>query len=339
MAIAAERRDAEEDFAAAVRNLKSIAEADLSRVDEMILDRLRSDVSVIPEVAGHLIRSGGKRLRPLVTLASARMLGYEGEDHVRLAAAVELIHAATLLHDDVVDSSALRRGAKTANVIWGNSESVLVGDFLFSRSFELMVETGRLPVLQILSHASSVIAEGEVLQLTTQNEISSTFEQYLAVISAKTAELFAAAAEVGAVVADAPLGAQAALREYGLKLGLAYQLIDDALDYAGDAEAIGKSVGDDFKEGKMTAPVVIAYERAREDEKPFWTRTIGEGRIEDGDFERARALMARDGALAETIARARRYAEEAVDALAVAPDNGHRRALAEIAERSAARGY
>ncbi len=328
-----------ETFADAARALRDIAGDDLEAVNETILARLQSDVAMIPEVAGHLIRSGGKRLRPLATLVAARMFGVEGDDHVRLAAAVELIHAATLLHDDVVDSSELRRGAATANVIWGNSESVLVGDFLFSRSFELMVETGRLPVLQILSHASSVIAEGEVLQLSTQNDIESTFDRYLKVIEAKTAALFAAATEVAAVVTDQSAETQAALREYGMRFGVAYQLVDDALDYSGAEDAIGKSVGDDFREGKMTAPVVIAYERARTDEKAFWRRTIAESDVREGDLEQAVSFMARDGVIAETLSRARAHADAAIAAISVGPDNAYRRTLIDLAEQSVARAY
>ncbi|MEL6364159.1 MAG: polyprenyl synthetase family protein [Pseudomonadota bacterium] len=344
MALVAEQVDqrrsaSAETFGAAVAALKEIAASDLLAVNQTILARLQSDVSMIPEVAGHLIQSGGKRLRPLSTLVAARMFGCDGLDHVRLAAAVELIHAATLLHDDVVDGSELRRGAATANVIWGNSESVLVGDFLFSRSFELMVETGRLPVLQILSHASSVIAEGEVLQLSTQNDIESTFEQYLKVVGAKTAALFAAATEVAAVVADQSAAMQASLREFGLRFGIAYQLVDDALDYSGAQAAIGKSVGDDFREGKMTAPVVLAYERARPGEKAFWRRTIGESDVRDGELEKAIGLMARDGVIAETLARARAHADAAVAALAEAPDNAYRRALIDLADTSVARAY
>ncbi|MAW78877.1 MAG: hypothetical protein CMI63_01460 [Parvularcula sp.] len=293
---------------------------------------------MIPELAGHLINAGGKRLRPMLTLASSGVFSYAGDDHVKLAAAVELIHGATLLHDDVVDGSALRRGASTANIIWGNKESVLVGDFIFSRAFELMVEAKNLAVLRALSHASGVIAEGEVLQLTTQKNIGATFETYLNVVRAKTAALFAAATEVGAMISDCSEREESAMRRFGDHFGVAYQLIDDALDYSGFEYALGKTVGDDFREGKMTAPVVFAVARAREEEKPFWRRVIAEGRQEKGDFETARELMERDGALEDTIECARDYTQKALDALSEAPQNEFTQALADLVETSTARG-
>ena len=302
-------------FTDAVGELRRMTADDLARVDQAILGSMRSPVSMIPDIAGHLIHAGGKRLRPMLTLAAARLFGYAGDNHVRLAAAVELIHGATLLHDDVVDASALRRGARTANVIWGNKESVLVGDFIFSRAFELMVAAGDLRVLQILSRASGVIAEGEVLQLATQKNLSATFEMYLDVIEAKTAALFAAATQSGAVIAGASAADEASLRAYGHNLGVAYQLVDDALDYSGHEVALGKRVGDDFREGKMTLPVVLAYERADAEEKSFWRRTIAEGRQTADDFAAASALIEKCGALAETLAFARRYADAAIEAL------------------------
>ena len=328
----------EPEFPSAVAHLRALTERDLEAVNREILDRLDSPVKMIPELAGHLINAGGKRLRPMLTLASARLFDYGGEDHIKLAAAVELIHGATLLHDDVVDASSLRRGASTANIIWGNKESVLVGDFIFSRSFELMVEAKNLDVLRSLSHASSVIAEGEVLQLTTQKNVAATFDIYLRVVRAKTAALFAAATEVGAQISGRPADEQIAMRRFGEDFGIAYQLVDDALDYAGFEYALGKSVGDDFREGKMTAPVVFAIRRAREEEKPFWRRVIGEGRQEPGDFEKACSLMERDGAIADTLECARDYAQKALDALSLAPDNEYRDALAALAVASTARG-
>ena len=326
------------DFLAAVTNLHALTAQDLEAVNREILTRLDSPVAMIPELAGHLIKAGGKRLRPMLTLASARLFGYAGDDHVKLAAAVELIHGATLLHDDVVDGSALRRGASTANIIWGNKESVLVGDFIFSRAFELMVEAKNLRVLKALSHASGVIAEGEVLQLTTQKNIAATFETYLSVVHAKTAALFAAATEVGALISDRTSEEELAMRRFGDNFGVAYQLIDDALDYAGFEYVLGKSVGDDFREGKMTAPVVFAVARARADEKPFWRRVISEGRQEAGDFEKACALMERDDAIADTLECAKEYTQKALDALAIAPANAHTEALADLAITSTARG-
>ncbi|MEM9704946.1 MAG: polyprenyl synthetase family protein [Pseudomonadota bacterium] len=311
----------------------------MARVDETIIAHLDSQVSMIPELASHLLQSGGKRLRPILTLSAARMFGYAGDAHVKLAAAVELIHAATLLHDDVVDGSKLRRGLTTANVLWGNKESVLVGDFIFSRAFELMVSAGALDVLQILSHASGVIAEGEVMQLTTQKNLSATFEMYLAVVDSKTAALFAAAARSGAAIADADADAEDALRRYGRNLGIAFQLVDDALDYAGFEEALGKSVGDDFREGKMTLPIVYALDRATPEEFSFWKRVITDGDQDAGDFEQAHRIISDNGALADTISCARRYAQRALEDLSRAPANVYRDALAELAEQSIARTY
>jgi len=326
------------EFLSAVDRLRMLTSDDLDAVNEEILRRLDSPVTMIPELAGHLINAGGKRLRPMLTLAAAGLFDYAGSHHIKLAAAVELIHGATLLHDDVVDGSALRRGASTANIIWGNKESVLVGDFIFSRAFELMVEAKNLAVLKSLSHASGVIAQGEVLQLTTQKNIAATFETYLSVVEAKTAALFAAATEVGALIANRSAAEETAMRDFGNYFGVAYQLIDDALDYAGFELALGKSVGDDFREGKMTAPVVFAIARAREDEKPFWRRVIAEGRQESGDFDRACSLMERDGAIADTIDVARSYTQKALDALALAPQNDFSEALADLVATSIARG-
>lgn len=327
------------DFAAAVARLRAMTEADLERVNEEILSRMQSPVAMIPEIAGHLIHAGGKRIRPMLTLSAARLFNYEGPHHVELAAAVELIHGATLLHDDVVDASALRRGAATANLIWGNKESVLVGDYIFSRAFELMVAAKDLRILQVLSRASGVIAEGEVLQLATQKNITATVEMYLAVVDAKTAALFAAAAQSGAMAAGCLIAEENSMRDYGRYLGIAYQLIDDALDYTGAEDALGKSVGDDFREGKMTLPVVYAVARAREDEREFWRRTIAEGRQETGDLERAMELMARDDAIEDTIMLAEGYAAQAQDALGVAPDGQWRDALSELVSASVRRVY
>ncbi len=327
------------DFLDAVAALRALTADDLNGVNQEILARMQSPVAMIPDLAGHLINAGGKRIRPMLTLASARLFGYDGNNHIKLAAAVELIHGATLLHDDVVDASALRRGAETANIIWGNKESVLVGDFIFSRAFELMVAAENLRVLQVLSRASGIIAEGEVLQLTTQKNIAATIDMYLAVVEAKTAALFAAAAQSGALIANCPATQEDALRGYGENLGIAYQLIDDALDYAGFESSLGKSIGDDFREGKMTLPVVYAIARAKDDEKPFWRRVISDGLQENGDFEKACALMNRDDAIADTIACARRYAARALNDLSKAPDNEYAAALANLVETSVSRAF
>jgi octaprenyl-diphosphate synthase len=333
----AEARQA--SFAEAVAGLRALCDDDLGEVNATILGAMRSRAPMIHDVASHLINSGGKRLRPLLTLASARLFGYSGGDHVKLAAAVELIHGATLLHDDVVDASALRRGEKTANVIWGNKESVLVGDYLFAQAFELMVAAGDLKVLQSLSRASGVIAEGEVLQLATQKNLKATFEMYLAVVESKTAALFAAATQAGAIVAGADPRGEEALRSFGRNLGVAFQLVDDALDYSGREQSLGKSVGDDFREGKMTLPVVYALDRADAAGRDFWRRTIAEGRQHPDDFERARELIAATRALEDTFACARRYAARALDDLALAPANAYSAQLAGIAAQSVARTF
>ena len=326
--------DETDGFAASVAALKALHQGDLDHVSAAILEQINSPVAMIPDLGGHLLSAGGKRLRPLLTLSTARILDYAGDDHIKLAAAVELIHGATLLHDDVVDASNLRRGLKTANTIWGNKESVLVGDFIFSRAFELMVAAKDLRVLQILSHASGVIAEGEVLQLTTQKNMNATFEMYLAVIEAKTAALFAAAARAGAVIAEADPTTEHSLAQYGRELGVAFQLIDDALDYAGDDDALGKNVGDDFREGKMTAPVVFALAQADAGEKSFWRRVIGEGEQRAGDLDRAMSILQARGALEATVSCAGRYVMSALEALSNAPRNAYSHALEELARQS-----
>ena len=325
------------DFQGATAALRALLVDELDAVNGEIAGCMNSSVNLIPDVAGHLINAGGKRIRPMLTLAAARIFDCQSDKHIKLAAAVELIHGATLLHDDVVDASALRRGAETANIIWGNKESVLVGDFIFSRAFELMVAAENLRVLQVLSHASGVIAEGEVLQLATQKNTSTTFDMYLAVVEAKTAALFAGAAHAGALVAGADTATEQALERFGKNFGVAYQLIDDALDYVGFEPTLGKSVGDDFREGKMTLPVVYAIQRAKPEEKSFWRRVISEAHQEDGDFERALELIERDDALRDTIVCARRYAERALADLSAAPENQYSAALADLVATSVSR--
>jgi len=312
---------------------------DMHGVNAVILDRMQSKVALIPELAGHLIAGGGKRMRPMLTLGCAAMLGYSGKRHQKLAAAVEFIHTATLLHDDVVDGSGLRRGKQTANLIWGNPASVLVGDFLFSRAFELMVEDGSLRVLKILSHASAVIAEGEVEQLTTQRRIETDEEQYLTVISAKTAALFAAACRIAPVVAEASDAAECALERYGRYLGIAFQLVDDVLDYGSSNDVMGKGVGDDFRDGKVTLPVILAYVRGSEDERSFWRAAMSGERSSDEDLERAIGLLRNSEALSETLERARQYGRRALDALAGFPSGKAKAALSEAVEFAISRAY
>ena len=312
---------------------------DMNGVNSVILDRMQSKVALIPELAGHLIAGGGKRMRPMLTLACANLLGYPGTRHYKLAAAVEFIHTATLLHDDVVDGSGMRRGRRTANLIWGNPASVLVGDFLFSRAFELMVEDGSLKVLRILSHASAVIAEGEVEQLTAQRQIGTDEDQYLHIIGSKTAALFAAACRVAPVVAEAGEDDELALEAYGRNLGIAFQLSDDVIDYASDSETMGKGVGDDFRDGKMTLPVILAYARGSENDRSFWRSAIGGQRTSDEDLAEAIALLRSTDALSDTIERARQYGRRAIDALAKFPASKAKAALIEAAEFAVARVY
>ncbi len=294
--------------------LQGLLGEDMAAVDTLIAERMESRVGTIPDLASHLVEAGGKRLRPMITVAAARLCGYGGAHHHRLAATVELIHTATLLHDDVVDGSELRRGKPPANLVWGNAPSVLVGDFLFARAFSLMVETESLRVLEILSRASSVIAEGEVAQLMAVSDVTLSQEGYLDIIEAKTAELFAAAAHVGAVVAGAPPPQEAALERYGRALGIAFQLVDDALDYGGVRQRLGKNTGDDFREGKVTLPVVFALRAGNAEERAFWARVMG-GEQAEGDFDRAVAILERHGAIAATLELARTHAATAYDAL------------------------
>jgi octaprenyl-diphosphate synthase len=273
--------------------LVSLVEADLEACNHVIVSQMDSPVALIPQLAAHIVAAGGKRLRPLLTLASARLCGYPDQAgcarHVDLAACVEFIHTATLLHDDVVDESQLRRGLASANAVFGNKASVLVGDFLFARAFQLMVDDGSLQVLAILSKAAATIAEGEVLQLVTQNDLATTEARYLEVVQGKTAALFAAACQVGAVVADRPQTDGAALAEYGMKLGIAFQLVDDALDYVSDEATLGKTIGDDFREGKITLPVLLAFNAGDEVEKAFWRRTIETLEQNDADLDHGHA--------------------------------------------------
>jgi octaprenyl-diphosphate synthase len=312
---------------------------DLKQVNQVIVDHMQSPVALIPQLAGHLVASGGKRLRPVLTLAAAKLCGYDGNRHIPLAACVEFIHTATLLHDDVVDESMLRRGRDSANALWGNQPSVLVGDFLFARAFELMVTDGSLRVLKILSKASSVIAEGEVLQLMTTNDTATSEEAYLEVIRAKTATLFAAAAQIGAVIADRPKVEEEALESYGMNLGIAFQLIDDVLDYSAVQAELGKTVGDDFREGKISLPVVLAWRRGSAEERDFWRRTLEKLEQKDGDLEKAIGLMEKRGALRDTVERARHYGAIARDALGVFTSGPLKAAMEEAIDFAIERAY
>lgn len=319
------------DLSTAFPRLQAMVADDMSRTDALIKERMASrHAPLIPTLAGHLIEAGGKRLRPILTLAAAQLCGYRGDAHVRLAAAVEFIHSATLLHDDVVDKSDLRRGRKTANFHWGNKNSILVGDYVFARSFQLMVETDSIDALRILSDASAVIAEGEVLQLAMQNDLSTGEETYFQVIRGKTAALFSAASEVGAVITGVDAEKQRALRNYGDQLGIAFQIADDLLDYGGSSAALGKNVGDDFAEGKITLPVLVAYDRADDEGKAFWKRVIEKRDQSDGDLEQALELLDSTGALLETKRKAELHALAARDALDVFPQSELRDALRDL---------
>jgi octaprenyl-diphosphate synthase len=293
---------------------------------------MESPVALIPEIAGYLISLGGKRLRPLLTIASAELCGYKGERHIHLAACVEFIHTATLLHDDVVDESTLRRGRQTANSLWNNKASVLVGDFLFSRAFELMVADGSLEILDILSKASSAISEGEVLQLSMSHSLELTQETYLKIIESKTARLFSAATEVGAVVAKAPDEERKALTQFGQALGIAFQLMDDILDYTANQGQLGKAIGDDFREGKVTLPLILAYQKGRQNS--FWEDVLAKETRDDSDLQKALTLLNESNALIESQQRAAIYVEEALACLTKFPPSPLKSALEELAHFS-----
>jgi octaprenyl-diphosphate synthase len=324
---------------ASITPLVEATAAGMEKVNHLIIERTSSDVALIPAVARYLIDSGGKRLRPMVTVAAAQACGYRGDAEVKLAAAVEFMHTATLFHDDVVDESDTRRGKRTARLVWGNQESVLVGDFLLGRAFKMMVEVGSIEALEVLSVAASTIAEGEVMQLTTAKNTETTEDEYLDVIRAKTAVLFSAAAEVGAIVAGADRRVRAAFRSYGANLGIAFQLIDDALDYGGQSRSLGKDVGDDFREGKVTLPVVLAYRRGTPADREFWIRTVVKGEIGEDDLAKAVGLLERTRALKDTVERARHYGAIAFDALAPLPDEPFKAALLEAVAFCIARAH
>ena len=322
-----------------IEPLISLVSHDMALVNQTILSRTGSAVTMIPEVANHLISSGGKRLRPILTLATAALCGYGGEGHIKLAAAVEFMHTATLLHDDVVDESDLRRGKAAARVLWGNEASVLVGDFLLGQAFKMMVEVGSLPSLDVLSTAAAVIAEGEVMQLSAAKDTATTEDAYLAVIRAKTAALFAAACEVGPILAQRGKAEIAACRGYGANLGVAFQLIDDALDYGGFASKLGKNVGDDFREGKITLPVVLSFRRGSTEDREFWRRTLERGEIGENDLGAALAMMKKHRALEDTIERARHYGAMARDSLELFPSSPWKHALLDAVEFAVQRAH
>lgn len=317
---------------ASVQPLIDLTKSDMEAVNKLILAMAGSDVEMIPEVSNHLISSGGKRLRPMLTLASARMFGYKAQGHIKLATAVEFMHTATLLHDDVVDESDMRRGKSTARMIWGNEASVLVGDFLLGQAFKMMVEVNSMDALSVLANAAAVIAEGEVMQLAAAKHMNTSEQDYLKVINAKTAALFSAAAEVGPIIAGKGEHERKALRQYGTALGLAFQLVDDALDYGGNAENLGKNTGDDFREGKITMPVILSYARGDAEEKNFWKQSLEEGKNDDEALSHALTLMKKHHSLEDTISQARHYGAEAVKALENIAPSAEKDALLEVIE-------
>ena len=323
----------------ALEVLAQLLQPEMAAVNEAILHRMQSHIHLIPELSGHLINSGGKRLRPLLTIASSHMCGYDGGREINLAAAIEFVHTATLLHDDVVDESDMRRGKATANTVWGNQASVLVGDYLFSRSFQMIAQDGSMEVVEVMADTSTALSEGEVLQLTASHNVDTSEETYLQVIDAKTAALFAAACRIGGIVADATEPEKDALQSYGRSLGIAFQLVDDALDYSSTQAAMGKAVGDDFREGKITLPVILAYRRGNEADREFWRRTLSEHNQDDADLERAIALMKEQGTLVDTIARAQHYGAMAKDALGIFPKSDYRDALINVVDFCIDRAY
>ena len=319
--------------------IRGLIANDMDAVNRLIQRSLHSDVDLIGELGNYIINSGGKRLRPALVLLSARACGYTGDKHFNIAAIIEFIHTATLLHDDVVDESDMRRGKLAARMLWGNEASVLVGDFLLGQAFRMMVEVGNLHALEILSAAAAVIAEGEVMQLGAAKNTATNEDEYLSVIRAKTAELFAAACEVGPALADKGKAELAACRSFGMNLGIAFQLIDDALDYGGKSAKLGKNVGDDFREGKITLPVVLSFRRGTASEREFWNRTLGQGDIRDCDLDTAIELVARHHAIEDTVGRARHYGAIATDALALVPQSEIKTALIDAVAFCIARAY
>ncbi len=322
--------DGNRDHRPSLDGLKDLVSDDLKEVNKIIVNHMDSPVHMIPQLAGHIIAAGGKRLRPMLTLGSARMCGYTGTRHLALAATVEFIHTATLLHDDVVDGSSLRRGIESANEVWGNKASVLVGDFLFSRSFQLMVTDGSLKVLEILSDASAKIAQGEVLQLITSNDTDTGETAYLDVIKAKTAQLFAAACHIGAIVAERPKVEEEALDTFGMNLGIAFQLIDDVLDYTAKQTTLGKTIGDDFREGKISLPVILAFRRGNDDDRSFWKRTLEKLDQQEGDLEHAIHLLEKHQALEDSVERARHYGAIAHDALGIFANGKYKKSFKDL---------
>ncbi|OPB31270.1 polyprenyl synthetase family protein [Bartonella sp. AR 15-3] len=310
--------------------LFSLTKEDMKRVNQLIISMAKSNVTMIPEISNYLISSGGKRIRPMITLATAHMFEYQGDEHIKLATAVEFMHTATLLHDDVVDESELRRGKSTARILWGNQASILVGDFLLGQAFKMMVDVGSLEALSVLSNAAAIIAEGEVMQLSAAKNIETNVSDYLKIIKAKTAALFSAAAEIGPIIAGYGHEERSALHQYGLSLGLAFQLIDDVLDYSSNTQYLGKNIGDDFREGKITMPVILSYTRGNDTEKTFWKQALENNHNNDESLKHAQHLIEKYNGLIDTIEQARIYGKRAIDALSSIKENPAKNALIDI---------
>jgi octaprenyl-diphosphate synthase len=311
-------------------SIKSLAANDLNSMDEVIKERLFTKTDLIKAIANHIITSGGKRLRPILVILSCKLFNYQGQRHINLAAVVEFIHTATLLHDDVVDHSYLRRGYPTANKNWDNKSSILVGDFLFSQAFMLIAEDGDLNILEILSKASAIIAEGEVKQLSSISNLHITLQEYLEIITAKTAQLFAASCQTGAIIADVNQEIALSMHEFGLNLGIAFQIIDDILDYQADQMVIGKNIGDDFKEGKVTLPIILAYDASNQEEKEFWVRTINKLDQQNGDFSHALEIINKYNIMEECLAMANHFASKAKDNIAIVSESDIKNLLIDI---------
>ena len=316
-----------------INDINNLINKDLAAVNNLIEDIVGDDVPIIDDLSNHILSAGGKKIRPIITLLTSKLCNYQGKNHIALSACVELIHTATLLHDDVIDESKLRRGIPTANDIFGNKCSILVGDFLFSKSFELMVKHGSKSILKILSKTSSIIAEGEVMQLATIKDYSTNDETYMKIIKAKTASLFSAASEISALLSRKNNKIQNALKNYGKNLGIAFQLVDDALDYVGNKN-LGKKIGDDFKEGKITLPIIISIDKSNKEEKLFWKKTLESNNYNEHDFKEALKIIKKYNAIETTLDRAKQYSKKAINNLNIFPNSNYKTALKSLSKIS-----
>ena len=315
-------------------DLQQLVINDLKKVDILIKEKIKNKINYIPEVAGHLVKAGGKKIRSMLCLACARLCNYKGIKHINLSACIEFIHTATLMHDDVIDESKKRRGLKTANNIWGNKSSILVGDFLLSKSFNLMTEVENIEVLKILSKTSSIIIEGEISQMLSNKNIATTEDDYLNIIKSKTAQLFATASKINSYLIEYPNEYKNALDSFGMNLGIAFQLIDDLLDYKAVEKDLGKMTGDDFKEGKITLPIILAYGRSNSKERKFWKKVISDLSQEDQDFEEALSIIKKYNCIEDTIKRAQHFGNVAIDSVDVLKSNNYKECLINLMQAS-----